>query len=113
MQRDKGKCPKPCGKWEVEVDEANAGPLSLSMKQRHRRAPIVLPALSDDEPPPYDLTNAPPLYGEATDDKQTESVNPMTEEEQDRAAEECGLEQSNIDEDQDVPELDGLDKMYY
>lgn len=61
VQNKKGNCPKPCGKWEVEIDETNAGPLSLAMKQRNRKAPITVPFVSEDDPPPYDLTNAPPL----------------------------------------------------
>ncbi len=114
MQRDKGKCPKPCGTWEVEIDEANAGPLSLSMKQRHRGAPIVVPALSVDEPPPYDLTNAPdpnapPVYDPTNAERHLSesSVNPMSEEEQEEAAEGSDME------DGDIPELEGLDNVCY
>ena len=114
MQRDKGRCPKPCGNWEVEIDESNAGPLSLSMSQRHRRAPIVVPAYSADEPPPYDLTNAPdpnapPTYDPTNAEQHLSesSVNPMNEEEQDEAAE--GEEM----DDGDIPELKGLDNICY
>ena len=109
IQRNNGNCPKPCGKWEVEIDEANAKPLTLSMTQRHRRAPIVVPIMSKNNPPPYDLTNAPPFrdpndppdHDPTNANEHCETVNPIIEEQ----VEENGNE--------DLPPFEGLDNIIY